>query len=95
MEVAKVIGTVVCTRKDDALIGYKLLFIEIHDPCAPTTPSEKDERLVAIDTVGAGIGEWVLVTRGSAARSTLPIAAPTDAAVVGIIDTVDIGQRHG
>lgn len=95
MEVARVIGTVVCTRKDDALIGYKLLFIEIHDPGGPNDSSGADERLVAIDTVGAGVGEWVLVTRGSAARSTLPITAPTDASVVGIIDTVDIGLRHG
>jgi microcompartment protein CcmK/EutM len=86
MQLARVIGTVVSTRKDDALVGFKLLVVQIEDPC----DGGDNERLVAVDTVGAGVGEQVLVTRGSAARLTLPIAAPTDAAIVGIIDTVDL-----
>jgi ethanolamine utilization protein EutN len=86
MELARVIGTVVSTRKDDAFVGFKLMVIEVE---GLGNPSE-GERLVAIDTVGAGVGERVLVTRGGAARSTLPITVPTDAAIVGIIDTVDL-----
>lgn len=86
MQVAKVIGTVVSTRKDDALVGFKLLVLQLEDPGNGLT----NERLVAVDTVGAGVGERVLVTRGSAARVTLPSPAPTDAAIVGIIDTVDL-----
>ncbi len=85
MQVARVIGTVVSTRKDDALIGFKLLVLEVEDP----RTGADAERLVAIDTVGAGVGEQVLVTRGGAARTCLPINAPTDAAIIGIIDTVD------
>ena len=85
MQLARVIGTVVSTRKDDALIGFKLLVLQVEDPQS----GEDAERLVAVDTVGAGVGERVLVARGGAARTTLPINAPTDAAIVGIVDTVD------
>ena len=81
MKIGKVIGRVVSTRKDEALVGFKLLVIEAE---------EAGERLVAIDTVGAGVGERVLVTTGSAARVTLSVHAPVDATVVGIIDTVNL-----
>lgn len=81
MKIGKVIGTVVSTRKDEALVGFKLLVIEA---------DETGERLVAIDTVGAGVGERVLVATGSAARVTLAVHAPVDATVVGIIDTVNL-----
>lgn len=81
MKIGKVIGTVVSTRKDEALVGFKLLVIETDDT---------QERLVAIDTVGAGVGERVLVATGSAARVTLLVHAPVDATVVGIIDTVNL-----
>jgi ethanolamine utilization protein EutN len=86
MQIARVIGTVVATRKDDALVGFKLMVLQVEDPKS----GEEAERIVAVDTVGAGVGEQVLVTRGGAARACLPINAPTDAAIVGIIDTVDM-----
>jgi ethanolamine utilization protein EutN len=86
MQIARVIGTVVATRKDDALIGFKLMVLQVEDPQS----GEEAERIVAVDTVGAGVGEQVLVTRGGAARACLPINAPTDAAIIGIVDTVDM-----
>jgi ethanolamine utilization protein EutN len=86
MQIARVVGTVVATRKDDALIGFKLMVLQIEDPQS----GEGAERIVAVDTVGAGVGEQVLVTRGGAARACLPINAPTDAAIVGIVDAVDM-----
>jgi ethanolamine utilization protein EutN len=85
MILGKVIGTVVSTRKDDALIGYKLLIVEVQNPMT----GKATEALVAVDTVGAGIGEEVLVATGSAARAMIAETAPIDAAVIGIIDTVD------
>ncbi len=86
MEVARVIGTVVSTRKDEGLVGYKLLVLELES----VHPDRAAERLVAIDYLGAGVGERVLVTKGSGARTSLERPTPTDATVVGIIDTVDL-----
>lgn len=86
MFVAKVIGTVVATRKDENLVGLKLMVLQPLDatqkPCGQT--------LVAIDSVGAGVGETVLVVRGSPARLVAQNnAAPVDAAIVGIIDYME------
>lgn len=86
MIIGKVTGSVVSTRKQDNLIGNKFMVIEPLD-------SMKDGRghLVAIDSIGAGIGEYVLVAQGSAARIGCGLPdAPVDAAIVGIID--DIGR---
>lgn len=82
MLIGKVVGSVVATRKNDRLIGSKFLIIE---------PLEKmqqgNSRLVAVDTVGAGIGEVVLVAMGSAARIGCDMEnSPIDAAIVGIVD---------
>jgi ethanolamine utilization protein EutN len=88
MLLANVIGRVVATRKEEALVGYTLLVLEILDPGSSTA---KGERLVAVDTLGAGVRDTVLVVRGGAARLGLPAPAPVDAAVVGIVDTVDVG----
>ncbi len=87
MQLAKVIGTVVSTRKEDSLVGYKLLVLEVQDP---GSASPHGERLVAIDTLGAGVSETVLFVRGGAARINLSSPAPIDAAVVGIVDSVDV-----
>ena len=84
MQLGKVIGTVVSTRKDDGLVGYKLLVVELD----PVHKNRAAERLVAVDYLGAGIGEHVLITLGSGARTTLREGVPTDATIVGIIDTV-------
>lgn len=78
----KVTGTIVSTRKVDALVGSKLLEVQLY-----RNGSETGEYLIAIDTVGAGIGERVLITTGSGARLALDRPdTPTDAVIVGIID---------
>ena len=89
MRLAKVIGTVVATRKEDSLIGLKLLVIEEIDPQGELA---KDNRLVAVDTLGAGEGDIVLWVQGGAARiiSDAHRQAPLDAAIVGIVDSVDV-----
>ena len=82
MIVGIVIGSVVSTRKNDALIGNKFMIVE---------PLESmlygKSRIIATDNIGAGIGEIVLVAMGSAARiGTGNENAPVDAAIVGIVD---------
>ena len=82
MLVGEVVGSLIATRKNENLIGCKFLVIE------PFLRMEGDGgRIVAIDNVGAGIGEVVLVTKGSAARIGCGMEkVPVDAAVVGIVD---------
>lgn len=82
MIVGKVVGSVVATRKNENLIGNKFMIVEPFDNMKGLT-----SRIVAIDNVGAGIGEVVLVAQGSAARIGCGQAdAPIDAAIVGIVD---------
>jgi len=85
MLIGKVIGTVISTRKNSKLIGSKFLIVE---PRNYTNSSTADNTpIVAVDTVGAGVGEIVLVALGSAARIGCQFeGAPIDAAVVGIVD---------
>lgn len=82
MIVGKVVGSVVSTRKSEKLIGQKFMIVE------PVSSMNADQnRIVAIDIIGAGIGEYVLVAEGSAARVGCGLEmAPVDAAIVGIID---------
>ncbi len=81
MIIGKVVGSIIATRKNERLIGQKLLVIR------PLENMEKTGEFVAIDNVGAGIGETVLVATGSAARVGCDLAdAPVDAAIVGIVD---------
>ena len=82
MIIGKVVGSLFSTRKSEELVGNKFM---IDEPVA--TYSGSGTRLVAIDIIGAGIGEYVLVAQGSAARIGCDMAnAPVDAAIVGIID---------
>ena len=75
-------GHIVSTRKQDALSGSKFMEVQIMKNGNLT-----DEYLIAIDSVGAGIGETVLITTGSSARLALKnTSAPTDAVIVGIVD---------
>ena len=75
-------GHIVSTRKQDSLVGSKFMEVQIMKNGALT-----DEYLIAIDSVGAGIGETVLITTGSSARLALTNKeAPTDAVIVGIVD---------
>jgi carbon dioxide concentrating mechanism protein CcmL len=90
MQIARVRGTVVSTQKEPSLMGVKFLFIQFMDEAGQPTPKYE----VAADSVGAGIGEWVLVSRGSAARQVPGSEKrPLDAVVVGIIDTVSVDNR--
>ena len=85
MLIGKVVGSVVATRKNDKLIGNKFMVIE-----PIKSMSGDNKQLVAIDNVGAGIGEIVLVATGSGARIGCGAEnAPIDAAIVGIIDDVN------
>ena len=85
MLIAKVIGTVVATRKNSNLIGNKFMIVETLDQM-----KDGHRRLVAVDQTGAGIGDLVLVALGSAARmESSALNASVDAAIVGIVDNPD------
>ena len=87
MQIAKVRGTVVSTQKDPSLHGTKFLLLQWIDEKGELLP----EYEVAADCVGAGVEEWVLVSRGSAARQVAGKEnRPLDALVIGIIDTVTV-----
>ena len=82
MIVGKVVGSLVATRKNEKLVGSKFLIVEPYE-----SMEQGKGRVVAIDNVGAGIGEIVLVAKGSAARIGCNLNdAPIDAAIVGIVD---------
>jgi ethanolamine utilization protein EutN len=86
---AKVVGTVVATRKDPRLVSSKLMVVR------PVDPRGKGEgnHLVAIDTVDAGVGDMVLVVSGSSARMAAGLKdSPVDAAIVGVIDAVEMSE---
>jgi microcompartment protein CcmK/EutM len=87
MQLARVIGDVVATRKDEALTGLKLLVIQPLSPaCEPI-----GRPLVAVDSVGAGQGEHVFFVRGKEASFPFyPVEAPVDAGIVGIVDHWDV-----
>ena len=87
MILAKVVGTVVATRKDDRLISSKLLVAQPIDPAGKA----QGNHLVAVDTVDAGFGETVLIVSGSSARMAAGLKdTPVDAAIVGIVDSVTV-----
>ena len=96
MFLARVTGSVIATQKVDAMVGQKLLVVE------PLRVSEKDQQglvgtgrtFIAVDTVGSGEGEVVMIVQGSSARftpQTKPL--PIDCAIIGIIDSVHLGSR--
>ncbi|MBI4425781.1 MAG: EutN/CcmL family microcompartment protein [Elusimicrobia bacterium] len=83
---ARVVGNVVCTLKDEKLVGAKLLLVQPVD----LADSPKGNPLVAIDAVGAGEGELVLLVQGSSARQTSRTeGTPADCAIFAIVDTVE------
>ena len=89
MILAKIVGTVVATRKDERLVSSKLLVAR------PMDPQGKPEGcyLVAVDTVDAGVGETVLIVSGSSARMASGLKdCPVDAAIVGIVDTIAVRE---
>src|SRR5919201_264833 len=89
MILARIVGTVVATRKDPRLVSNKLLVARPMDPHGKS----EGNYLVAVDTVDAGVGETVLIVSGSSARMASGMKdCPVDAAVVGIVDTVDVSE---
>ena len=94
MFVAKVIGSMVSTQKVDAMKGRKLLIVEPYRLDEARQGMKSAGRtFVAVDTVGAGEGELVLVTQGSSARLTPETKSlPVDTVIIGIVDTVHVEQ---
>ncbi|MPY91270.1 MAG: ethanolamine utilization protein EutN [Luteitalea sp.] len=90
MQIGTVVGTVVATQKHDKINGAKLLLVQLEHPDG----SARGVPLLAIDSVGSGVGERVLVViEGRAAGDALGRkAAPVDAAIVGIIDSVNVHE---
>ena len=90
MQIARVLGTIVSTQKEPSLTGVKFLLLQILDQEGQPLPKYE----VAADSIGAGIDEWVLVSRGSAARQ-IPRGEqrPVDAAVIAIIDSINVSDR--
>ena len=87
---ARVTGTVVCTLKDEKLVGSKLLLVQPVDLAG----ASKGSPLVAVDSVGAGEGELVLIVQGSSARQTSRTESrPVDAVIFAIVDTVEQGGK--
>ncbi|PKM60859.1 MAG: ethanolamine utilization protein EutN [Firmicutes bacterium HGW-Firmicutes-4] len=84
MKIGRVVDSIWCTRKEDALRGLKFLKVKLLNR---ENESENGEIIVAADLIGAGIGELVLITNGSAARRSEGLEkAPVDCIIIGIID---------
>jgi len=93
MFLARVEGSVVATKKDPSMSGRKLLLVrpQLVDDKDPTKFRPGTNTIVAVDSVGAGIGELVMFCQGSSARLAPNLKdAPVDAVIIGIVDTVDV-----
>lgn len=90
MEMGIVVGTVTATRKDDNLVGTKLL---VTQPIGIDGKRLDAQPLITVDTVGAGVGEKVIFVKGSmASRAMSNKESPVDAAIVGIIDNLECDE---
>ncbi|HEY6435981.1 MAG TPA: EutN/CcmL family microcompartment protein [Ignavibacteriaceae bacterium] len=90
MLLGRVIGTVWSTKKDENLVGAKFLIVRE----LSLELKEKDRFLVAVDSVGAGEGEVVLVATGSSSRMTsFTKDKPVDAVIMGIVDKLDVSEK--
>ena len=91
MLLGKVVGTVVSTQKDPGLTGYKLLVVQCVDIGMKLTPIY----VIAADAIGSGMNEMVIVVQGSSARiAERTQNKPVDAAIIGIVDSVEVeGKR--
>ncbi|MGV3607634.1 MAG: EutN/CcmL family microcompartment protein [Planctomycetaceae bacterium] len=93
MFVAKVIGSMIATQKVQAMVGAKMLVVEPYrlEPKDRKSLVTTGRTFIAVDMLGAGVGDYVLLTQGSSARLTPETKTmPIDAVVVGIVDTVHI-----
>ena len=87
MQVGRGVGTLVATRKDERLVGTKLLVVRVMDPAF----KEEQGYVVAVDTVNAGPGDRVLLVAGSSARLAQGMKdAPIDSAIIGVVDQVEL-----
>ncbi|MCK9423815.1 MAG: EutN/CcmL family microcompartment protein [Bacteroidales bacterium] len=90
MNLGKVVGTVVCSSKNDGISGARYLLIDKTNQRG----EKKGDYLVALDLIGAGYNEMVLITEGSPSRETpLTVNKPFDALVVGIVDLIDENNK--
>ena len=90
MQIGRIVGTVVATRKDERLTGHKLMITQRVD----VNGNLQGHPIIAVDTVGAGIGELVLFTKGTSARfAANKPQSPIDAAIIGIIDNMDVCEE--
>ena len=90
MELGKVVGNVWATRKDEKLNGQKFLVVKL----LKSKDELREGFFVAADNVGAGIGDTVLITKGGAARQSIGNREiPIDAAIVGIVDSIDVEEE--
>lgn len=90
MQIGKVIGTVVATRKDESLVGNKLMITQPLN----FNKNYEGKPLITVDTVGAGIGEIVIYTEGTAARNAAKKKdSSINAAIVGIVDNIDVWEE--
>ncbi|MBB6448246.1 ethanolamine utilization protein EutN [Geomicrobium halophilum] len=93
MEIGIVIGTVTATRKDEHLVGTKML---VTQPVGIDEKPTESQPIITVDTVGAGVGESVIFVKGSmASRAVHNKDSPVDAAIVGIIDVLECDYRKG
>lgn len=96
MFVAKVTGSIVATQKTASMTGHKLLVVEPYriDPADRGRLTTTGRTFVAVDTVGAGLDEFVLIVQGSSARLTPETKnLPVDAVIIGIVDSVQIDHK--
>ena len=95
MFVAKVTGTLISTQKVEAMVGYKLLIVEPYrlEPETRESLQTTGRTFVAVDSLGAGNGYYVLITQGSSARMTPETSKmPIDTVIVGIVDKVHVDE---
>ena len=95
MQLAKVVGNIVSTQKDAHLVGCKLMIIKKINETGAFEKYSSQSTAIAVDTVGAGIGETVVVTSGSTARFVYGNkATPMDMTIVGIVDEIQIDSEE-
>ena len=91
MLIGRVVGSVVATRKDEKLNDLKLLVVQVHDQRA----EPREQYVVAVDSVEAGVGDMVLYATGSSARqTTLTDGRPCDAVIMAVVDSWDLGGEN-
>ncbi len=96
MFVAKVTGSVVSTQKVDSMIGCKLLIVEPYrlDPQSQSSLIATGRTFIAVDMLGSGVGDYVLISQGSSARFTPETSKlPIDCVIIGIVDNVHVDKQ--